>query len=338
MSQPKKRVTNSSRAKYLKQRAFSTSLITGPGIFFTCPRNKEAAAVYEFKDLLERVAEEIKPTLTGEDDPEQEGSKECEGEDEDDDDDDKLEDIESQIQKELEELKGGGRREEQGPKKQASKRFESKKMDCECLGFISFPKAYDPVEFTYHIVQQIQQGKPGYGLRFIQRITPVSMTCSANSPSEFEKMVTNLLRPRFGVKASSDLKQNESEAEGPAQQADSTVCPRVGLKFRIEPIIRCHDKPLNRSEVIRITGNAVQCFNADEYIVTTDECSVGHQASDLLHRVSIDDAQVVILVSVYRYVAGVSVVEDYDKDGKRFNLRVLAETQEKKASTTEGDH
>jgi hypothetical protein len=97
MSPPKKRATNSSRAKYLKvsraprrlayitcgvctheailfvffffflfaidfvykQRAISTSLITGPGLFFTCPRNKEAAAVYEFKDLLERVGGDV---------------------------------------------------------------------------------------------------------------------------------------------------------------------------------------------------------------------------------------------------------------------------------------
>ncbi|KAA1079264.1 hypothetical protein PGT21_005878 [Puccinia graminis f. sp. tritici] len=337
MSQPKKRVTNSSRAKYLKQRAFSSSLITGPGIFFTCPRNKEAAAVYEFKDLLERVAEEIKPAGEAcEDESQLDQSKESAAEEDENEEDDKVEDIESQIQKELEELKGGTRREDRGPKKQASKRFESKKMDCECLGFISFPKAYDPVEFATHIVRQIQEGKPGYGLRFIQRITPVSMTCSANSPSEFEKMVTNLLRPRFGVKATPDLKKNDAEAEdGAPPEAASVVCPREGLKFRIEPIIRCHDKPLNRLEVIRITGNVVKLFNGDEYIAMADECSVAHQASDLLHRVSIDDAQVVILVSVYRYVVGVSVVEDYDKDGKRFNLRVLAETQEKKASTTD---
>jgi hypothetical protein len=45
----------------------------------------------------------------------------------------------------------------------------------------------------------------------------------------------------------------------------------------------------------------------------------------------------VILISVYRYVAGVSVVENYDKDGKRFNLRTLAEAQEKKASDPPAD-
>ncbi|POV99225.1 hypothetical protein PSHT_13624 [Puccinia striiformis] len=278
MSQPKKKVPNSSRAKYL------------------------------------RVAEEIKPAVVGEDEPQGDQSKGTEVEEEDE--DEKVEDIESQIQKELEELKGGGRRDDRGAKKQVTRRFESKKMDCECLGFISFPKAYDPVEFSTHIVRQIQEGKSGYGLRFIQRITPVSMTCSANSPTEFEKILAHLLEPHFGIKASPEIKANEAE-------------------FRIEPIIRCHDKPLNRSEVIRITGDVVKRFNGDEYIVMADECSVGHQTSDLLHRVSIDDAQVVILVCVYRYVVGVSVVRDYDKDGKRFNLRVLAETQEKEAVTAE---
>ncbi|KAH9444006.1 hypothetical protein Pst134EB_026393 [Puccinia striiformis f. sp. tritici] len=256
--------------------------------------------------------QEIKPAVVGEDEPQGDQSKGTEVEEEDE--DEKVEDIESQIQKELEELKGGGRRDDRGAKKQVTRRFESKKMDCECLGFISFPKAYDPVEFSTHIVRQIQEGKSGYGLRFIQRITPSHTS---------------------GIKASPEIKANEAEVSVPIPDAGPAICPRVGLRFRIEPIIRCHDKPLNRSEVIRITGDVVKRFNGDEYIVMADECSVGHQTSDLLHRVSIDDAQVVILVCVYRYVVGVSVVRDYDKDGKRFNLRVLAETQEKEAVTAE---
>lgn len=337
MSQPKKRVTNSSRAKYLKQRAISSSLITGPGIFFTCPRNKEAAAVFEFRDLLERVAEEIKPGAADEQESQADLSNKLgkEGDRRD------ADDIASQIQKELEELTGGKRDEDRGPKKQTSQRFQSKKMDCECLGFISFPKAYDPVQFATHIVRQIQDGKPGYGLRFIQRITPVSMTCSANSPTEFEKMVTTLLRPRFGTKACPQPTQMEIEDQDPTPVAESepTIPPRVGLKFRIEPIVRCHDKPLNRAEVIRITGDVVKGFNGEEYTRMEDECLAGEQKGELLHRVSIDDTEVVILVCVYRYVVGVSVVQDYDKEGKRFNLRVLAETQEKQAisATAQGN-
>jgi len=337
MSQPKKRVTNSSRAKYLKQRAISSSLITGPGIFFTCPRNKEAAAVCEFRDLLERVAEEIKPGLTDGEESQANQSNELGKEDDQRD----ADDIASQIQKELEELTGGKRDEDRGPKKQASQRFQSKKMDCECLGFISFPKAYDPVQFAAHIVRQIQDGKPGCGLRFIQRITPVSMTCSANSPTEFEKMVTTLLRPRFGTKACPEPTQveNAAQAPTPVTESEPTIPTRVGLKFRIEPIVRCHDKPLNRAEVIRITGDVVKGFNGEEYTRTDDECLTGEQKGELLHRVSIDNAEVVILVCVYRYVVGVSVVQDYDKEGKRFNLRVLAETQEKQAvsATTQGN-
>ncbi|PLW15262.1 hypothetical protein PCANC_04285 [Puccinia coronata f. sp. avenae] len=337
MSPPKKRATNSSRAKYLKQRAISTSLITGPGLFFTCPRNKEAAAVYEFKDLLERVAEEIKPVETDEEQLQADDTEDLDEEPENNADD--TDDIASQIRKELEELKGGKRSGDQGPKKQRSRGFESKKMECECLGFISFPKAYDPVVFAAHIVRQIQQGTPGYGLKYIQRITPVSMTCSANSPAEFEKMVTTLLRPRFGIKARPEPKQvgGETGAHSAAPEAHSTICPRVGLKFRIESIVRCHDRPLNRTEVIRITGDVVKRFNGDEYIVVDDDCLLNQQPHELQHRVSIDDAQVVILISVYRYVAGVSVVENYDKDGKRFNLRTLAEAQEKKASDPPAD-
>ncbi|KAA1086723.1 hypothetical protein PGT21_009863 [Puccinia graminis f. sp. tritici] len=114
------------------------------------------------------------------------------------------------------------------------------------------------------------------------------MTCSANSPSEFEKIVTNLLRPPFGLKATPDLKKNDAEAkDGAPPEAASVVCPREGLKFRIEPIIRCHDKPLNRLEVIRITGNVVKLFNGNEYIAMADECSVAHQASNLLHQISL---------------------------------------------------
>lgn len=39
--------------------------------------------------------------------------------------------------------------------------------------------------------------------------------------------------------------------------------------------------------------------------------------------------RVVILVSVYRYVVGISVVHDYDQQRKRFNLQAIAEAREK---------
>lgn len=314
-----KKVTNSSRAKYLKQRALSNSLINGPGIFFTCPRGKEGASSYEFRDLLERVAEELQPVTV--EDP-KENTDDCEKEETMQPD---FEDIETQIQRELEELKGGPNKQTSRDSNQTKRheKFESKKMDCECLGFISFPRAYDPVEFATHIVNGIQQGRAGYGLRFILRITPISMTCSANSPPEFEKLVSQVLMPHFGIKSCPTVSETK----------DRTVAmlppPREGLKFRIEPIVRCHDKPLNRAEVIRITGDVVNRFNADEYISVPDEHSIGLDVATLRHRVNIDDAQIVILVAVYRYVAGVSVVRGYDGKGKRFNLRALAETQEK---------
>ncbi|CAH7674307.1 expressed protein [Phakopsora pachyrhizi] len=202
--------------------------------------------------------------------------------------------------------------------------FTSKKMDCECLGFIHFPKACDPVHFSGYIVKQIQEGKPGYGLRFIQRITPVSMTCSATNPELFEKMAKKLLEPQFGIKFC------PRKSETVVENLENPL--RVGLKFRIESIVRCHDKPLNRSEVIRIIGDVVKRYNEDDFIMASDEDSVGHDPVKLKHKVDISDSDIVILVSVYRYVAGLSVVRNYDREGKRFNLQAIAQAREQATS------
>ncbi|KAG0142742.1 hypothetical protein CROQUDRAFT_662135 [Cronartium quercuum f. sp. fusiforme G11] len=188
------------------------------------------------------------------------------------------EDIESMVAKELDQLKS------LNSNKSLANRFNWKKMDCECLGFIQFPRKHDPITFSNHLIEQIQLGKIGYGLRHIQRITPVSATCTSTSIPAFKELVTKILGPIFGDR---------------------------GLKYRIEPIIRCHDQPLNRTEVINIIGKAV-----DEFNVLSK------------HKVNLDQPEIVVLVSVYKYVVGISCVEHYDQR-RKFNLQIIAEIREK---------
>ncbi|MBW0509892.1 hypothetical protein O181_049607 [Austropuccinia psidii MF-1] len=314
------------RMRYLKKRAYSNSLIANGdvGIFFTCIRGKESMTSYEFKDLLENIAEDIEPNskinhdqIEPKDDLHQDQDQDQEEEEEE---EEEEEDIAVQIEKELKELKGSNRSANNPKDNHIGNKFEIKKMDSECLGFIKFPKDFDPVQFSLHLIQKIQQGRLKFGFKFIQRITPISFSCSSTNLVEFERILIKSLTPDFGIKF-----HNKSTTEDDG----SNIKKRVGLKFRIEPIIRCHDKPLNRSEVIRITGDIINTFNSDEYVMSPDESSVGHDPSSLKHRVCIDDAEVVIVVCVYKYICGISVLRGYDKDGKKFNLRTIAETQER---------
>ncbi|EGG11082.1 uncharacterized protein MELLADRAFT_92497 [Melampsora larici-populina 98AG31] len=214
------------------------------------------------------------------------------------------EDIESMIKKELEDIKASK------PTHSLVQRFVYKKTDCECLGFIRFPKGRNPIQFINHMVKKVHEGQPGSGLRYIQRVTPVTATCPSTSLTAFKSLVTQVLKPYFGLDR-------------------TTSSTSFGLQYRIEPIIRCHDQPLNRTEVIKSIGEIVEDFNSEKYIGIKPLEDQVDSRIPLKHKVNLNNAKVVILVSVYKYVVGISVVSDYDQECKRFNLQAIAEAREK---------
>ncbi|KAH9809661.1 hypothetical protein DFH28DRAFT_988122 [Melampsora americana] len=194
---------------------------------------------------------------------------------------------------------------------------------CLLVGFIRFPKGRDPIEFVNHMVNQVHEGQPGYGLRHIQRLTPVTATCPSASLVAFKTLVTRVLKPHFGL----DRSIHSTDSSHP-----------IGLQYRIEPIIRCHDQPLSRTEVIKIIGEIVEEFNSESYIGHSTSSDLTDSRLPFKHKVNLKNAKVVILVSVYRYVAGISVVSDYDQDHKRFNLQAIAEAREKTQINSSKDH
>lgn len=290
---------SANRARYLKQRAQSHALISGTGIFFTCTRGKEIPAGSELSNLLQSIADEFDlNSNNNQDEPMEEEEEE--------------EDIESMIHKELEEIKSTSK---QSNSNSLAQRFNYKKTDCECLGFIQFPKGRNPIQFINHMIAQIQSGTTGYGLRYIQRLTPVTSTCPSSSLPAFKTLVKRILKPHFGTTRSPTSSQESPRA--------------FGLQYRIEPIIRCHDQPLTRTEVIKSIGEIVEEFNHDTYLGPPNASDLEDSRVPFKHKVNLNHAKVVILVSVYRYVAGISVVSDYDQDRKRFNLQAIAEAREK---------
>lgn len=104
-------------------------------------------------------------------------------------------------------------------------------LGCECMLFVRTRKPVVPVDFVKAICQGVKDtGKKS--TRFVQRMTPVTLTCSASKP-ELEKLCDIVLGPHFHLK----------EGQKP-------------LKYAIRPTMRNFDG-MNRDEVIQTVASRV---------------------------------------------------------------------------------
>ncbi|GAA6053588.1 hypothetical protein JCM3770_001540, partial [Rhodotorula araucariae] len=207
--------------------------VGGKGIFCTTIRGKESRCVGEIYDLLDEAADRLYPperieqmlaarqaTLrdkaapgtsdvavdgdAGETTPAAVPSpvppQNADSDDNDDDDD-----IEASIQRELAALKSGrgagkmapGRNsagaDAQGKGKAKERpRFQSITTDTECLCFIATAWPYDPVELTEAIVSEVQETGQSR-TRFVQRLSPTSVTCHSLSLEQVEQQSAYLI-------------------------------------------------------------------------------------------------------------------------------------------------
>ncbi|KAG5362950.1 tRNA acetyltransferase TAN1 [Yarrowia sp. B02] len=136
-------------------------------------------------------------------------------------------------------------------------------LGCECMLFVRTRKPVVPVDFVKTICQSVKDtGKKS--TRFVQRLTPVTLTCSASKP-ELEKLCDIVLGPDF----------HQKEGQKP-------------LKYAIRPTLRNFDN-LTRDEVIQTVasrvgqehGHSVDLKNYDKLIlVDCFKASIGMSVVD----------------------------------------------------------
>lgn len=136
-------------------------------------------------------------------------------------------------------------------------------LGCECMLFVRTRKPVKPVEFVKTICQSVKD-TGNKSTRFVQRLTPVTLTCSASKP-ELEKLCDIVLGPEF----------HQKEGQKP-------------LKYAIRPTLRNFDG-LTRDEVIQTVasrvgqdhGHSVDLKNYDKIIlVDCFKASIGMSVVD----------------------------------------------------------
>ncbi|BGP50767.1 hypothetical protein JCM10450v2_006693 [Rhodotorula kratochvilovae] len=312
--------------------------VGGKGIFVTTIRGKESRCVGEIYDLLDEAADRLYPperieqmlaarqaTFKDKAAPEtSDAPVEGEGEGEfappaapspappqDSDEDDDDDDIEASIQRELAALKSGRGAGKMAPGKSSAgadaqgkgkakerPRFQSIATDTECLCFIATAWPYDPVELTEAIVSEVQETGQSR-TRFVQRLSPTSITCHSMSLEQVEQQSAHLIEKTFVAWAA----------------ANNTTT----VTFAIEPSLRSHTAPLSRHVLLQLLGAQISKLSSAP--------SVSSALPDrpiLSVRADLKDPDVVLLPSVLKNVYGLSVVEGRLWKNKKFNLEQIA--------------
>ncbi|EEH04742.1 THUMP domain-containing protein [Histoplasma capsulatum G186AR] len=156
------------------------------GMFVTSNRGKEAKCVSEIIDLLYQDLEgqslRVKTTNRGESST---SDADCTQQVEKEDDD-----IEAQIRKEIDDMKPNK------STKKDSNTFQAVKLDIPCLSFIKIDKTLDPVQIAHRICKDASEDPAKKRSRWIQRITPVTLTQKVLGGG-LEQLSREVLKPHF---------------------------------------------------------------------------------------------------------------------------------------------
>ncbi|TNY18305.1 hypothetical protein DMC30DRAFT_355713 [Rhodotorula diobovata] len=235
-----------------------------------------------------------------------------------DDDDDDDEDIEASIERELAALKAGrgsgkmapgrstaggsgGAATTEGQDKGKNKerpRFQSIATDTECLCFIATAWPYDPVELTEALVAEVQETGQSR-TRFVQRLSPTTITCHSLSLEQVELQSAQLIEKSFATWAAANNK--------------------TSVTYAIEPSLRSHTAPLSRQVLLQVLGSLTSRLSSAPTV-----SSPVPDRPILSVRADLKNPDVVLLPSVLKNVYGLSIVEGRLWKNKKFNLEQIA--------------
>ncbi|THH08588.1 hypothetical protein EW145_g2602 [Phellinidium pouzarii] len=158
-------------------------------------------------------------------------------------------------------------------------RFANCSTDTPCIVFISCKPPIDPVIMVESHMKNIERTGITH-TRSTQRLVPISNSCDCNIP-EIISLCRRIVAPAF--------------SEGNADVNENTDSPKV-YRYKIELRMRNHNT-LSRDDVIKTIA---QCVPAQ-------------------HKVDLVNAELFILVEIFKATCGMSIVRDY-YCYKKFNV------------------
>lgn len=132
------------------------------GIFITCVRGKESAAMKDALELFNDYADRHNLGMASAEDPDQETV---------------AADIEDAVAKELAQLQT-----KPASSSHDKARFTALKTGTECVLFIKTSKSIDPVELVHGICSEAHDSRQKKGGRFLRRLTPITASADASLP------------------------------------------------------------------------------------------------------------------------------------------------------------
>ncbi|KAH7586337.1 THUMP domain profile [Nakaseomyces glabratus] len=144
------------------------------GIYATCTRRKEKAAISEMGILLEEKIEELYgESEVADSDVDEAGS------------------IEDEVAKELAQLK---KNKDDQDKKQLLKAID---LQCECVVFFKTRKPVNPTTLVKAIIDDFSNPESKVKrTRYIQKLTPITYSCNATK-EQFQKLIDQVVEPAF---------------------------------------------------------------------------------------------------------------------------------------------
>ncbi|CAK7234080.1 hypothetical protein SBRCBS47491_008829 [Sporothrix bragantina] len=279
------------------------------GIWVTCARNMEGRAAREMMELFDNYAKIIYgipiPSEEGDDTNAEGGADE----------------IEDLVQKEIASLKA--------PPRKENAHFTRIRLNVECLLFSKTTSPIDPVAMAHRICVDIKKKAEEAALvtkeaieggaatpvtrefRYLNRLTPITASGRANEKGVRE-VARKVLSPWFKlapeqVPTSGGDNGGQGDAElafalpDVASEQDKTYSDKPNHTFAIRPSFRHHHE-LERRQVIDLVAELIDQER---------------------HKVDLENPDKVILIDIFRYTIGMSVVDGDWNDLRKYNLSEL---------------
>ncbi|OAA54500.1 thump domain containing protein [Niveomyces insectorum RCEF 264] len=331
------------------------------GLWVTCARGMEGKAARELQMLFDEYAEKmygIQPVKDAWTTPAAAPAKgnssgtKADGVVNDDDDNDDDDDIEASVQREIAALRAGTTHANAVPSSPSSSSaadqrrrvFTPLRLNLECLLFTKTRPPVDPVALAHRICEDAARDAAaaadnkdddnknngnGNGdvytsrgpvtrmaSRYLNRLTPITASARATDKGIVD-LARQVLTPYFTLKPEDSSGTSGHDGDGDGAQAGSATADAAARTTDavVEPAHAAADKPAY-SFAIRISIRHHQTLKRGDVIERVAALIDGER-----HKVNLDRPDKVILVDIFKFACGMSVVDgDWAGDLKKYNL------------------
>ncbi|KAL5597039.1 hypothetical protein BROUX41_006294 [Berkeleyomyces rouxiae] len=302
------------KAKMANRSAMGNKVDAGDvGIWVTCQRKLEKKAINEMISICDELCEKlygISPPTEEEKDNYFNNKPVKEAASQDDEDEDEDEDIEASIKKELEGMKPT--RGAPAARKPLRSTFLPINLGCESVFFMRTFAPVDPVQLALAICEDARMcARPrDRKSRYVNRLTPVAGTAKATDAAVVG-LAREVLRPVFKLRPAAvvEEKKNETAESVHGSESAESVKPEEACVVEDEVEVPAH------TYAIRTSKRNHNNLSTDSVVK-----SVAGQIS-LPHKVNLTNPNKIVLIDIFRNIAGMSVVDGGDFERlRKFNL------------------